>query len=126
MAKKKQTKKLVVLAAPVKTARQIAREKRTAAFKAINTERNFQEALKAQVGGHPPKSIECYVLYMDSYMEKLKQQLSFDWSPRCSERSLDILRKVAALAVACMEEHGAIPRKFEIADIVNIANRVSR
>lgn len=77
-------------------------------YAAIDSERNYQEALRqastAFPGGH---EIPAYLLFMDDYMRVAKHVNSTDWSPECAVRTLDIIRKVVALGVACMEEHGA-------------------
>lgn len=92
---------------------------RRAAFIAIDSERSFQESLITQAGSDRSKPVESYVLYMDDYMRELKTQLSRDWTPACKGRALNTLRKIAALATACMEEHGAPKRTFELATVIN-------
>lgn len=79
-------------------------------FVALNTERAYQDAKGIANGGEPHRhELESFVLYMDDYMTQLKNQLSRIW---CADgkppaEALETLRKVTALGVAAMEQHGA-------------------
>jgi hypothetical protein len=79
-------------------------------FAAINTERAYQEA---QIGnskrheGQPPMTPGEYILCM----EKCLADARVTWyAPDGGAACLDHVRKVAALAVSCMELHGAPER----------------
>lgn len=85
---------------------------RSEVFSAIDSERDYQQSLIRQAGRYEEetKPLEAYVLYMGQYLQKVKDDLSFIWGPESLEKALNGLRKVAALATAAMETHGAIPR----------------
>lgn len=78
-------------------------------FHAIDTERDYQQSLIRKAGRYEEetKPLEAYVLYMDRYLSRVKDDLSFKWGPSSIADALNGLRKVAALAVAAMETHGA-------------------
>lgn len=84
-------------------------------FQALNTERDYQDAKGAANGGAPHKhELESYVIYMEDYLAELRNQLSRIWvsDGKPPTVALDTLRKVTALGVAAMEEHGA-PQRSE-------------
>ena len=100
---------------------------RRAAFRAIDSERQFQESLITQAGSARAKPIEAYALYITDYVRELNSQLTRNWGPGVAKaKALPTLRKIAALAVACMEEHGAPMRTFELATVINTVNGVPR
>lgn len=79
-------------------------------YAAIDTERAYQDA---QVGnakrheGQPPMTPGEHILCM----EKCLQDARDIWyKPEGGQACLDHIRKVAALAVQCMERHGAPSR----------------
>lgn len=82
-------------------------------YNVLNSEREYQDSKGVANGGEPHRhELESFVLYMDDYMTQLKNQLSRIW---CSDgkppiEALHTLRKVTALGVAAMEQHGA-PRR---------------
>jgi hypothetical protein len=87
-------------------------------FKAINSERKYQEKWDKEREDNPKldsykdkdKSIETWILWMEEYLSKARTGAtnSIDkGSP------LENIRKVIALGVACMEYHGA-PTRYEI------------
>lgn len=87
---------------------------REAVYAAIDGERDYQIAMAGAAHGDPSndgkKQLETFVLYMDAYMTTLKHDLSTVWGPDAYVGPLNTLRKVAALAVAAMEIHGAPKR----------------
>ncbi len=83
---------------------------RDAVYAALDSEREYQDRKGVANGGEPHRhELESFVLYMDDYMTELKHQLSRLWTDtgRAHPSCLDILRKVTALGVAAMEQHGA-------------------
>lgn len=81
---------------------------------AINTERDYQDSKGVANGGEPHRhELESYVLYMDDYMTQLKTQLSRIWcaNGKPPAVALDTLRKITALGVAAMEQHGVSRRE---------------
>ena len=85
-------------------------------YLALDSERNYQE-MRAKESGTPenevrPHSVEEFMYYMEDYLRELKTQLSRTWTPdrKAPKEALNTLRKVTALGVAAMEQHGA-PRR---------------
>jgi len=83
-------------------------------YAAINSERDYQQAMAAKAHGDPSndgkKHLEEFVLYMDDYMAELKHQLSRTWGPDAYDQPLNTLRKVVAIGVGAMEVWGAPQR----------------
>lgn len=84
---------------------------RIAVYAAIDSERQYQQAMSEAAHGDPSedgkKKLEQFVLYMDHYMTQLKAQLSTTWGPDAYREPLHTIRKITALGVAAMEVHGA-------------------
>lgn len=81
-------------------------------YAAIDTERKYQDSLWPQ-DGRPdapnPLTIGEFVLLMDAYLADAKDAWRKEKKPEM--KTLDIVRKVAGIAVNCMEQHGAPHRK---------------
>ena len=98
---------------------------RVEVFVAINTERKYQDHRWGRVANIPPgsgitgsstlgdrignRSIDEFALYVEGYARDLAQLASHTNDP---EPKLDFFRKVGALCVAAMEQHGAPHRAF--------------
>lgn len=86
--------------------------KRTEVYEAIDGERNYQDTRwnpdTTQSGGL--HSVTEFLVYMQDYTAEALHYVSRNGDPKASEFALHNVRKVAALAVACMEQHGA-PRR---------------
>lgn len=87
--------------------------KREEAYRVIDGERDYQDArygTTASSGrpGNGSRTLDEYALYIEGYSRKLADIASTEINPN---GKLDLVRKVAALCVACMEEHGAVERK---------------
>lgn len=85
-------------------------------YKALDSERAYQrfraETVSGEGTGEHIHSVEEFVLYMDDYLRELKTQLSRTWTPDGQvPAALDTLRKITAMGVACMEQHGAPQRE---------------
>lgn len=84
------------------------RTPREKAFFAIDTERAYQDTKYGAIGdgpldrGHMPVLV--WELLLARYLEKLKHETD-------AVEATKIIRKIAALCVACMEQHGAPPRE---------------
>lgn len=97
------------------------RTTRDRVYTAINSERDYQDALAANMTGdsqgqHPVAS---FILFMETYLHKAKAVASTDWSDRCDERTLEHIRKVVALGVSCMEQHGAPMRVMPTSTVIS-------
>jgi hypothetical protein len=76
-------------------------------YEAIDREREYQDARWGGVPHDARESVGNFLIYMERYLQKAKDAY-VDASH--STEALREIRKVAALAVACMEVHGA-PRR---------------
>ena len=96
MAAKKTIKK--------KVAKKITRKK---VYKVIDGERDYQNYLGSDRMDGSDHSVGDYLTMMDTYFRRAKDA----WTNNPGDvASLKEIRKVAAIAVRCMEEHGAYPR----------------
>ena len=81
-------------------------------YEAIDSERDYQDEIwgNSLSGGRPgngERTVDEFALYIAGYTNDLVQNASH-FAP--SEEKLNIVRKIAGLAVACMEQHGAPKR----------------
>jgi hypothetical protein len=81
-------------------------------YSAIDTERAYQDSkwgntLSGNRPGNGERSVDEFALYIYGYANKLMQNASEFAN---TEEKLHIIRKVAGLCVACMEQHGAPKR----------------
>ncbi len=85
-------------------------------YKAIDGERDYQEKWeKAESEGIHETG--AFILFMEYYLQEARRLESTlenggngMLKPQGAEGSLDFVRKVTALGVACMEQNGAPPR----------------
>lgn len=82
-------------------------------YEALDAERDYQEqrwnySTTSTGGKH---SVTEFVLYMDTYIQDIKQDLSKNADPEASRLALDKLRKVTAMGIACMEQNGIVKRE---------------
>jgi hypothetical protein len=76
---------------------------RQEAYRAIDVEREYQDTKWA---GHKHQTAE-YLTMLRSYLQKADEAWTFNSG---DEAALDVVRKIAAIAVHCMEENGVIHR----------------
>lgn len=85
---------------------------RSTVYHAIDTEREYQIKVADGLGIGAfqdvavviPKSVGDYMIMMEAYMNKARET----WiSTQGIEPTLHIIRKIAGIAVKCMEQHGA-------------------
>lgn len=89
-----------------------AMERRAMAYSAIDREREYQ---RCRVGRRQPdgtveeipKTVGEYLVYMQHYMTQAIAASAVEMGDKAA---LDIIRKVTALGVACMEMHGVPDR----------------
>jgi len=87
--------------------------KREEVYKVIDTERDYQDKKWGNTlsGGRPgngERTVDEFILYISGYSDKTK---AFAAEFADTEKKLDMIRKVAGLCVACMEQHGALKRE---------------
>jgi hypothetical protein len=86
--------------------------KREQVYKAIDTEREYQnmmwnESTTASKGQHSPEE---WYMYMEDYINQAKHILSRENVQSSYPKAMDIMRKVASMAVCAMEQHGVKER----------------
>lgn len=76
-------------------------------YDALDGERAYQES-RWQGEEH---ELGSYILYMEDYMAELKHLIARNAWERVQDKAMGIMRKVTALGVASMEQHGVPPRE---------------
>ena len=84
---------------------------RAEVYAAIDSERNYQDMRIRRDEGATSHSVTEYATFMRDYAEQATHAASHTWGPLCDAAILEEMRKVVALGVACMEEHGAPHRE---------------
>lgn len=77
-------------------------------YKAIDTERYYQDN---KWGKDHPHEIDAFATYLRRYTAILDEVATV---PSGDTAKLDVIRKIAGLAVVCMEQHGAPERKLNL------------
>lgn len=82
-------------------------------YKLIDGERAYQserwnDSTTTSGGNH---SFEEWIVYIEHYTAQAKAALTMKPKQEADVIASDIMRKVAALAVAAMENNGSVPRK---------------
>ncbi len=88
------------------------RSTRQEVYYAIDTERNYQDSKwnKDTTSSGGFHEVAAWILFMEEYLNEARVAVSRGSDPEASIKALNSIRKVAALAVACMEQKGAYPR----------------
>lgn len=86
---------------------------RSVVYEVIDGERDYQEErwnkdTTASGGRH---TVPEFILYMEHYLTLARTASSTQADPAATIASLDMLRKVTALGVACMEQNGVVLRR---------------
>ena len=81
-------------------------QKRQEAFAAVDGELEYQLAKF----GENPHEIDAFATYIRQYSRVLDETAT---APNTSEAKLAVVRKIAAIAIRCMEQHGAPKRDFK-------------
>ena len=76
-------------------------------FTAIQSERDYQDE-RWELDDH---SLEEWLVYIEDYVDEAKHILTRGEGEEAQQKALEALRKVAALAVAAMEQNGAPQRE---------------
>lgn len=90
--------------------------RRSDVYAALDSERAYQEKCVQNSDGNPFHSVEDFILFMEDYLHEARHIASRTWGPAAKPKTLEVLRKVTALGVACMELHGAPQREGFIVD----------
>lgn len=83
---------------------------RIAAYAAIDSERDYQDAKWGNKPSGGMHEVNGYLVFMQSYLTEAMNICTRNADPEASSMALHNVRKIAALAVACMEQHGAPKR----------------
>jgi hypothetical protein len=77
---------------------------------ALQGERAYQDSLAStsETDGH--HTVTEFLLYMDTYVQDAKQLASKTWGPQATTKTLDAIRKITALGIACMQQNGVVHR----------------
>lgn len=94
---------------------------RMAAYQAIRSERDHQDEQwgKTQSSGRPgngERSLDEFALYISGYADTLR---GFCTEFTDANTKLHAVRKIAALCVWCMEQHGALPRDMSKTKVIS-------
>jgi hypothetical protein len=77
-------------------------------YQLIDGERDYQDGLPSNRTDGSNKSVGDYITMLQYYQAKLVEA----WTTNAgNDVALDIMRKIAGIAVHCMEDHGAPARK---------------
>lgn len=87
--------------------------KRHEAFAAIQSEREYQQAK----WGENPHSPQEFLTYIQDYAAEALHIGCREDDKVCVPKQMDIIRKVAALCVAAMEQHGAPKREVKVVHV---------
>lgn len=76
-------------------------------YSALDSEREYQQA---KFNGDEPRSVGDFLVYIQDYLTEAIRQATRDPNSQGSTVSgatLDTVRKITGMGVACMEQHGA-------------------
>lgn len=81
-------------------------------YKLIDEERSYQDKkwLSIPESRHANHSPEEWLVYIEDYTNEAKHILSREAYGVCEQKAMDIMRKIAAMAVCAIEQHGAPAR----------------
>lgn len=77
-------------------------------FELITSERDYQDSLSSARTDGSTKTVGDYITMLSHYVNKMQE--AWTMNPG-NTAALDVMRKVGAIAVHCMEDHGA-PARF--------------
>jgi hypothetical protein len=86
------------------------------AFNAIRKEREYQDRLWGRSPSKGLHTVTEWICYIHNYLEEAATIVCRTASPGCDEEALHSIRKVAAMAVCCMEQNGIFERDMKDLD----------
>ena len=84
-------------------------EPREQVYTKIDAERNYQDSLSTQHLGKP--TIEGELLMLQEYINKARIAWTDNFEDNDEEPARHFIRKIAGIAVRCLENHGCPERK---------------
>ena len=90
---------------------------RAEVYKWVDGERDYQDSRwnLQTTESHGVHSYEEWIMYMEDYLAEAKHALSREARQDTNFKVGNIIRKVTAMGVACMEQNGAPSRAEELA-----------
>lgn len=85
---------------------------RSEVYEAIDTEREYQDKKWGTDENHYHSLAE-WLVYIENYVNEAKHIATRLPEPLSSQKVLDIMRKVTAMGVCAMEQHGAPKRDID-------------
>lgn len=80
------------------------------AIQLILGERDYQNKKWGEIDQHP-HPLEAWVMYIDQYVGEAKKALTYATDETLRNEAKAAIRKIGALALAAIENHGAPPRE---------------
>jgi hypothetical protein len=79
-------------------------------YEALDGERDYQNSLWNDQASPHKKSVEAWLVYMQSYLDEAVHQISREDDRTAKPKALATIRKITAMGIACMELNGAPKR----------------
>lgn len=76
---------------------------RVEVYKLIDGERDYQDEQSKKWDHQGVVTVEAEILMMEEYMKKVREAWTNNYGP---EQAMDQMRKVIAMGVRCLENHG--------------------
>lgn len=86
------------------------------AFEAIRGEVKYQDELWGNEPSGGIHSVVEWILFIQNYLREAEEVVSRKPSPKCDEEALHVMRKIATMAVRCMEQNGILFRDMRDLD----------
>lgn len=84
---------------------------RAEVYAALDSERNYQGKWEVESESKGLHSISEFLAYMEDYIDEAQHILAREARQIAYPKVTHILRKITAMGVACMEQHGAPKRE---------------
>ena len=82
---------------------------RTEVYRLIDGERAYQNAMEDKNGWQKKKAVGEWIVLIHHYTTEMDKA----WAKNTGDtQALDVMRKIAGIAVHCMEQNGAPPRQM--------------
>jgi hypothetical protein len=82
-------------------------------FEAIRGEREYQDKLWGNAPSEGIHSVPEWVLFIQNYLREAEEVVCRKAFPECDEDALHTMRKIATMAVRCMEQNGIMFRDMK-------------
>jgi len=80
------------------------------ALEAIRKEREYQDRLWGNAASRGKHTVPEWILFMQNYLKEAEDVVCRKAAPLCDVDALHAIRKIAAMAVCCMEQNGIVYR----------------